>query len=207
LFKKQTSLGYSATITLSTSSDFDRRAFLQGSTAITTAALLFASFGSRLVAAELLPSPVNPGQLSQDEFMHLSAFLTGYNDLKPDVGAKLFRAYVPGSAENRQLADLYGTIRNSGADSIDALVSSVGFRDAPVFSSAVGLISAWYLGFTGQGDQAQLATFEDALMFAPTVDVLPVPTYCRDETGAWAIPPLSAIQTESSEIQIRPPAK
>jgi len=203
--RKRAQPEHSVDIVVPESGEFDRRAFMQGSTAIATA-LLFTSFALRPAAAEALPAPVGPNQLTQDEFMRLSAFLTGHDNLKTEVGARIFRSYAPGSPENRQLADLYTAIRNAGDSSVDALLSGSGFRDTPRFGPAVALVMAWYLGFIGQGEQAQLVAFEDALMFAPTADVLPVPTFCQSETGAWAAPPPGAEEAESLETQTQPPA-
>jgi fructose 5-dehydrogenase small subunit len=192
-------------IVVPASGRFDRRAFMQGSTALATA-LLFTGFDLRPATAEPLPAPAGPGQLTQDEFMRLSAFLTSHDDLKPEVGARIFRSYAPGSPENRQLADLYTGIRSAGVGSVDAWLASSGFRDTTLSGPAVAVVAAWYLGFVGQGERAQLVTFEDALMFAPTADVLPVPTFCQTETGAWAAPPPGAGQSESMESQTQPPA-
>ena len=55
-------------------------------------------------------------------------------------------------------------------------------RRSPV---AQRIVSAWYTGVIA----GQLVTFERALMYRITADVLPVRTYCDGRPGNWASPP------------------
>ncbi|MCK7598020.1 sorbitol dehydrogenase family protein [Microbulbifer sp. CAU 1566] len=55
-------------------------------------------------------------------------------------------------------------------------------RHSPV---AQLIVSAWYLGSVGK----TLVTFERALMYRLTADVLPVPSYCYGKPGDWAAAP------------------
>lgn len=60
---------------------------------------------------------------------------------------------------------------------------------------ALSIIAAWYLGYAGAPktdateDNAQFVTYENALMFRPTVDATVIPSYARGRTNYWAEPP------------------
>ncbi len=56
-------------------------------------------------------------------------------------------------------------------------------RHSPV---AQLIVAAWYLGTVGK----TLVTFERALMYRLTADVLPVPSYCTGKPGDWASEPI-----------------
>lgn len=47
------------------------------------------------------------------------------------------------------------------------------------------IVAAWYLGTVGK----TLVTFERALMYRLTADMLPVPSYCTGRPGDWASAP------------------
>ncbi|WP_312407301.1 sugar dehydrogenase complex small subunit [Rhizobium sp.] len=61
--------------------------------------------------------------------------------------------------------------------------------------TAMKIISAWYLGYTGtpegeaNHDDARFVAFAGALMYEPTKDVTIVPTYARGHTNYWVDPP------------------
>jgi fructose 5-dehydrogenase small subunit len=55
-------------------------------------------------------------------------------------------------------------------------------RHSPV---AQLIVSAWYLGTVGK----TLVTFERALMYRLSADILPVPSYCTGKPGDWASAP------------------
>ncbi|WP_299598258.1 sugar dehydrogenase complex small subunit [uncultured Microbulbifer sp.] len=57
-----------------------------------------------------------------------------------------------------------------------------GEMDSPV---ALLIVSAWYLGVVGK----QLVTYERALMYRLTADVLVPRSYCDGKPGAWASAP------------------
>ena len=49
----------------------------------------------------------------------------------------------------------------------------------------MAMISAFYLGQVGQGDDATLVSFEKALMFQPTEGVIVIPTYALGGPNYW----------------------
>ena len=51
------------------------------------------------------------------------------------------------------------------------------------------LVAAWYTGTVGHGQQAEIVSYADALMYRPVSDGLPVPTYCLDGPLWWSAPP------------------
>jgi hypothetical protein len=134
------------------------------------------------------PAPEPDGAVSLDGFMRLSGFLIPNHRLDAELGKALYQAYPPGSDANRRLAALDRTIHRLAVAGPEALVAAD--DEDGVANAAIGLVRAWYLGRVGDGSQVALVAYEDALMFAPTRDVTPVPTFCSGEFGYWAsVPP------------------
>jgi hypothetical protein len=65
------------------------------------------------------------------------------------------------------------------------------FRSSPLYldgenrETAGKLVAALYLGVVGDGDAATLVSYEAALMFAPTQDLTPIPSYAIGGPAYW----------------------
>lgn len=68
-------------------------------------------------------------------------------------------------------------------------------RQQALRPTALKIISAWYLGYTGSpsgnsfDDDARFVSYAGALMYQPTIDATVVPSYSRGHTNYWAQPP------------------
>ncbi len=71
----------------------------------------------------------------------------------------------------------------------DALAASPLFHQPTERATALAIISAFYLGHAGQGDGQQLVSFEQALIYPPTLDVTVIPTYARGGYNDWVDAP------------------
>ncbi|MGE7368575.1 sugar dehydrogenase complex small subunit [Neorhizobium sp. NPDC001467] len=72
--------------------------------------------------------------------------------------------------------------------------------DEPTKSAAVAVISAWYLGVVGKVDDEgengpDFITYENALMWQPTIDATVIPTYSKLGPGWWGEVP-STVSTD-----------
>jgi hypothetical protein len=135
--------------------------------------------GLRVRAAAAAPEAVAPS-------VALCRFLTGWQGLDARVVSRAFAALsrmTPGF-EDRAHA-LWNAI--AGAD----LKTVQDFRNSPVYldgenRDTVGmLVAAIYLGVVGDGDAATLVSYEAALMFAPTQDLTPIPSYAIGGPAYW----------------------
>ncbi len=156
-----------------------RREFLALS-AIATAAVGLAVSNSLIGSALAADAPAD------STFTVLARFLTGRLDLDERIVARAyeeFTAYDPSFA-GRAVA-LARAIKVAGLADVDALVSSPLYADDRHRSTAIAIVSAFYLGRVGTGTAARLVSFEKALMFRPTADMVPIPTYAIGGPGWW----------------------
>lgn len=110
------------------------------------------------------------------DFTRLSEFLTG-KTLNPGLGARYLAAL---SKRDPQFAAKAGALRSfiesSNASGMDALMAA-GFPSEPLKQTATEIVLAWYLGIVGEGADAELISYADALMYRPARGALIVPTY------------------------------
>ena len=161
------------------STDLGRRRFLAVSAlAASVAAVVGGAPG--LAQGVVAATDVDP------EFVELSRFLTG----KPDLDARIVaRAHQGLTAADPAFASRSATlaraIREADLSDIDAFAASTLYDDPALKSTAMAMISAFYLGQVGQGDDATLVSFEKALMFQPTEGIIVIPTYALGGPNYW----------------------
>lgn len=68
---------------------------------------------------------------------------------------------------------------------VNALATSPLYANPSDRAVAIAIVSAFYLGQVGEASKARFIAFEKALMFEPTADMVPIPTYSRGGPGYW----------------------
>lgn len=113
-------------------------------------------------------------QVGLDEFLALSARLTGRSGLDRDT-ARVYLDALVATPEKR--------------DALRRLVSGLPAGALPPALRAVEreIVTAWYTGVHEAGGQRRVATHSGALMWA--VLGRPAPGTCAGPTGAWTQPP------------------
>ncbi|GBQ37400.1 hypothetical protein HLH34_08755 [Gluconacetobacter azotocaptans] len=158
----------------------------------------------------LAPEMLAPGRaaaraLSADEarFLAVSKAVTGHQDLNPDIATRLFAAMVrtfPGyGARIEALSHLTG-----GGGAPEEILARA--EEANQRQTMLGLVAAWFTGSVQDKTNAPMVAYYDALMYRPTHDALPVPTYCFAAPAWWteAPPPLGVPVT--SPVPVPAPA-
>lgn len=152
-------------------------------------------------AATTASNGADPGHvassLTPSEFISLSETLTVRKSLDPIIAD---RAWKDLTAED-QAFPLHAAM-------LARLIANESFSDMRQFqnfvskhpeakSTAMKIISAWYLGYTGTPamhsavDDARFVAYAGALMYEPTADATVVPSYSRGHTNYWSEPPAS----------------
>lgn len=148
-----------------TSAGLTRRQWLQGTLALATAGLV----GSQVLRA-VAQAPGEP----LDAFMALSQALTARPTLDRAVGARLLAALGKSSADfAAQLRPL-------------AQALAAGSLSEAQQKTALQILEAWYLGVV----DGNVVTYEQALMYGVVSDTLVIRTYCPNQPGFWAEPPV-----------------
>ena len=130
-----------------------------------------------------------------NQFMQLSSLLIPHQ-LDRDVGLRLaaaLRTKDPDFAEH--IATLLDTAKKKNARIVEEFFSDV--PDGPLKDTALLIISAWYLGVIVDAPGAEVISYELALMYQPTIDVMTIPTYAISGPNGWTseAPPLNSMPT------------
>lgn len=139
----------------------------------------------------------------ESAFLRLSIALTGHRDLDGKLAQRLFsllrEAHLLFAGKMEKLA----VLAESGGEphAILARADEAGFKQI-----ALSIVAAWYTGSAADAMNAPMAAYRDALMYWPTRDGLPAPTYCFNRPGWWAEdpPPLGIPATAPGAVE--PPA-
>lgn len=157
-----------------------RHFLLLGTAAILTAAA---------PAMALTPVQDTPGA----RFMTASQLLVNHR-LNPSVGDRI--ATFAAAAHPDLDATLDAIIAAAAAR--DTTVVEEFFDDlpeGPVRDTAYWIIAAWYTGSSSGDRGATLFTYEEALMYQPTIDMVPIPTFGFSGPNMWGndLYPLTAL--------------
>ena len=120
-----------------------------------------------------------PDNLQQ--FMGVSQALTGKQQLNPVIGERLLALLDAQPGFIAGLAEL-APLPKGDPDSWLATQQK----------TAQDIMSAWYLGKVGEGFDAQVVSYEKALMFDAVAGVLVIRSYCSGKPGYWAEKPAAA---------------
>jgi len=156
-----------------------RRRFLALSAAAASAAGL-------VTAAPGIVRAVAPASQVDPAFVQLARFLTGRNDLDARIIARAYEALVttdPSFAARS--TTLARAIEDARLADVNALAISPLYANPSDRAVAIAIVSAFYLGQVGEASKARFIAFEKALMFEPTADMVPIPTYSRGGPGYW----------------------
>lgn len=134
-------------------------------------------------------------QPAPDDFMWISRLLTGHENIAEELADGAWSALVQRKSNfNNDYASLTAAIAGAGVSKFGSFSGSPIEQNSGLKATAIDIVSAWYLGRVGKvesrSDNAStFITFNDALMWRPTIDVTVIPTYSRGGPGYWAKPP------------------
>lgn len=159
-----------------------RRAALMGGVSI------FACGAAASAPTSLALAAIEPSTHSR--FMRMSTLLINHQ-LRPDTGARIVAAAADRYKDLPSVLDSIIAI----ADRKQATVVEDFFGDIPegnLKDFANWVILAWYSGCSSEKADATVFTYEDALTFKTTADVVATPSYCFSGSNGWSqttVPP------------------
>ena len=157
-----------------------RRTVLFGGAALLGSYLAGASLPTLALPASARPAP-DPTQLGR--FMRLSNLLVNHR-LDPRVGARILQTAATDHADLQALTDELIEI----AERKQATIVEDFFDDIPGGKAkdlAHWIIFAWYTGVSSAKPTATVFTFEQALTFQTTIDVVTIPSYGISGPNQW----------------------
>lgn len=140
-------------------------------------AAVFATLG----APSLLRAALSAG--AEEKFLSASKLLVNHQ-LDPAVGARIAQF---ASASFPDLEQMLNAIIDAAA-ARDAHEVEAFFEDLPegdLRDFAYWVISAWYTGSSSFERDATLFTYEEALLYRPTLDMVPIPTFGFSAPNTW----------------------
>ena len=175
-----------------------RRQFLLATAAVSTAIGVMSS------PPEVLAQQPATAALDDADFLLLSKAVVGHDELNMTIAHRLFAALRHADPTfNDNAAGLARLVH--GGQTPEALLDAA--KAIGLQETMLTLIAAWYTGTVGHGQQAELVSYADALMYRPVSDGLPVPTYCRDGPLWWpGLPPPAGVSAPTpTSVATAPP--
>jgi hypothetical protein len=157
-----------------------RRSLALTAIAITTIGILPPS-----ARASVAGIPLHAG-IDDAGFLALSQSLTGWQNLDAGLSARLLNAMTVNDASlATQLLAIRDLVR--AGDTPGVILARA--KAANLVKPALALVAAWYTGCVSESANAPIVAYDDALMYRPTRDALPVPTYCLGGPAWWTTDP------------------
>jgi fructose 5-dehydrogenase small subunit len=121
---------------------------------------------------------------THSRFMRMSKLLINHQ-LRPDIGARIVAAAADRYKDLPAVLDSIIAI----ADRKQAAVAEDFIGDIPdgnLKDFSYWVIFAWYSGCSSEKADATVFTYEDALTFKTTADVVAIPSYCFSGSNGWS---------------------
>lgn len=129
----------------------------------------------------------------ENRFHRVSQALTGRQQLDPTISQRLYALLTrQNPLFPQRLAQLAEHLSRSEARAPEALLASLSEEEV---NTALTIITPWYLGYTGNPattratDDAHFVSFLSALMYEPTADLTPRPSYSQRGSDYWQAVP------------------
>jgi hypothetical protein len=157
-----------------------RRRFLLATAAVST------GIGMMAGPPDVLAQQPATSALDDAALLQLSKAAVGHDELDMTIASRLFAALRRADPTfNDHAAGLARLVhRGQTPEALLEVAKATGLHE-----SMLTLVAAWYTGTVGHGQQAEIVSYADALMYRPVSDGLPVPTYCLDGPLWWPGPP------------------
>ena len=118
------------------------------------------------------------------DFLAFSSALTERNNLSPAIAQRMVQAAQAVSAPFAPALAKLTQLKAPNAQALLAAADAAGLKE-----HALAVRAAWYTGTVEGPKQSQVVAYQEALMYQPVIDGLPVPTYCLGGPLWWAQKP------------------
>lgn len=135
-------------------------------------------WSSPLLSRAQNAQPVQPSAVNTEsiQFLSFSQKITGHNDLNPVTAERIYSALQKNFPHfSDQYPELIALLQNNNDPK--ALLAAA--TDAGVNDLAYAIVTAWYTGTVGEGANAVMVAYKEALMYRTVADGQTVPTYCN----------------------------
>jgi hypothetical protein len=173
-----------------------RRTFLRATATFT------AGFGTLIGIPQAGSQQSAISTVDDATFLRLSKAVTGNTDLEAVTASRLLIALRRADPAFIDHAAALARLVQDGQTPEALLIAA---RAVGLDETVIALVAAWYTGTVGHGQQAEMVSYADALMYRAVSDGLPVPTYCLNGPLGWLGSPPAAGVGIPSRTEITPP--
>lgn len=157
-----------------------------GSRRRTVLAILAAYAGSSISSALAAPGE----DRSRDAFMTISKALTARTSLDPALGARLHQALSDGDPQFSSMVLTLAALVESRKIEPSNLQRMLDAEHSEFAALPRRILTAWYAGVIGEGENARCVAFEANLMNVVVSNRLTPPSYCYGDYGSWVRKPV-----------------
>lgn len=141
--------------------------------------------GSAAFLASSMPalalSPVR--SVVEPKFLDVSKLLVNH-ELNPNVSARIATfAHAQYPDLEPMLDTIAGIATARNTTQVEDFFDDI--PEGPLRDFAYWVISAWYTGSSSGDRDATLFTYEEALLYQPTIDMVPIPTFGFSAPNTW----------------------
>lgn len=126
---------------------------------------------------------------ARDAFLAGSQILTGRPSLDPAQAARLYDALLADDPQFAAGVQALVTLIDQRKIDPRQLQHVLDGEHSPLAALPRKIVTAWYVGVVGDGENARCITFETSLMNEIVSDKLKPPSYCYGGYGSWAEKP------------------
>lgn len=130
------------------------------------------------------------GESTLTRFLDVSRLLTRRRALDAVLGRRIYEELnrvVP--RFDYRIDAMRRFIGAQGIADVETLAAGLAKEDRDLAGLATTMITAWYTGVVGNGPDAKLVAYDNALMFDTVRDAVAIPSYCRGAPNYWTARP------------------
>jgi hypothetical protein len=144
--------------------------------------------GCALATVSVLPAAAaGEDESTLTRFLDLSRLATRRRSLDAVLGRRIYEELNRTTPRfdfrvdaMRRLAD------RGGVDDVEVLAVTLAREDRDLAQLLHAIVVAWYTGVVGDGPDARLVAYANALMFDTVRDAVAVPSYCLASPNGWS---------------------
>ncbi|GGP26139.1 sugar dehydrogenase complex small subunit [Silvimonas amylolytica] len=149
--------------------------------------------GTLAVSGRLVQTVFADTPAQDAAFLQLSQLLTGRPQLDATIAHRFYSALgTKNSQLDSQIQEIAGEAQTNSLTNADELLAALDANKPELAKTARSIVAAWYSGVVGDGPDALVITYANALMFDLVKDATMPPSYCQAAPLYWsAKPPLA----------------
>jgi hypothetical protein len=148
----------------------------------------FGMAGTALALSSIAPADAaGENESTLTRFLDLSRLATRRRSLDAVLGRRIYEELNRTTPRFDFRVDAMRSLADrAGIDDVEVLTATLEREDRDLAQLLHAIIVAWYVGVVGDGSDAKLVAYSNALMFDTVRDAVAVPSYCLASPNGWS---------------------